>query len=92
MSEFEMKLHNPMSKEDWNKITDVNMEHTKAVTFQTGGGKEVEFVKVVRCKDCKYGTEMSGNIVCHQPKHDKYETDIRSFDWFCADGERRSNA
>ena len=44
---------------------------------------------VVRCRDCKYGTEMSGNIICHKPKHDEYETDIRPFDWFCADGERR---
>ena len=44
---------------------------------------------VVQCRDCKYGTEMSGNIICHKPKHDEYETDIRPFDWFCADGERR---
>ena len=49
----------------------------------------VDAVPVVRCKDCIYGTEMSGNIICHQPKHNEYETDIRSFDWFCANGERR---
>lgn len=47
----------------------------------------VDAVPVVRCKDCIYGTEMSGNIVCHQPKHNEYETDIRWFDWYCADGE-----
>ena len=46
--------------------------------------------ELVRCKDCKYGTEKSGNIICHNPTHDEYETDIRPFDWFCADGEKDS--
>lgn len=50
----------------------------------------VDAVPVVRCEDCIYGTEMSGNIVCHQPKHNEYETDIHSFGWFCADGERKN--
>ena len=41
--------------------------------------------EIVRCKDCKYLTE--DNI---------YECGLRNFaiyseDWFCADGERRSN-
>ena len=49
----------------------------------------VDAIPVVRCRDCKYGTEMSGNIICYKPKHDEYETDIRPFDWFCADGKRR---
>lgn len=54
MNECEMTLNSPMTHDDWAKITDANMEHTTSVMFQTEGGKGVEFVKVVRCKDCRY--------------------------------------
>lgn len=43
---YGMTLNSPMTREDWAKITDANMEHTQSVTFQTEGGKKVEFVKV----------------------------------------------
>ena len=41
---------------------------------------------LVRCKDCKYGSEVFDSIVCrrHQPK---YRTKFgHGQDWFCADG------
>lgn len=76
MNDFEMTLNSPLTSEDWAKITDANMEHTQSVTFQTKGGKKVEFVKVVRCQDCKH------HACCG------YE-DVE--DWFCADGERRDS-
>ena len=43
--------------------------------------------EIVRCKDCKHGQLIQGEIWCH-----KYvpRTMIPP-DWFCADGERRSN-
>lgn len=46
-------LNIPLSEEDLDKIYDVDMDNTSKVTFHTKHGKEVEFVKVVRCKDCK---------------------------------------
>lgn len=46
-------LNSPLTDDDWDKITDVDFDNTSAVTFRTKHGKEVEFVKVVRCKDCE---------------------------------------
>lgn len=93
MSEYEMTLNSPMTHDDWAKITDANMEHTKSVTFQTEGGKCVEFVKVVRCKDCKYyqtdDVKCPCNIGLENPVPDAEYTWVPEPDWFCADGERR---
>jgi hypothetical protein len=97
--EFRMTLNSPLTKEDWAKITDANMEHTKAVTFQTEGGEKVEFTKVVRCKDCKYG-EMRKNcygddmVDCSNPDSPVRDYALSALfrpDWFCADGERRED-
>lgn len=105
MTQYQLTLNSPMTKEDWSKITDANMEHTKSVTFQTEGGKCVEFVKVVRCKDCKWwdgrtwdekGEPLYG--YCNACKHGHYSSNweisiFRKYkaDWFCADGERRED-
>jgi hypothetical protein len=46
------------------------------------------YIKVLRCKDCKYGEKVNDVYICgkergfgiaHEPS------------WFCADGERRTN-
>lgn len=55
---FEFTLNNPLTEEQWDMIADVDMERTDSVTFHTKHGKEVEFAKVIRCKDCKFS--MSG--------------------------------
>ena len=41
------KLNSPLTKDDWNLITDAEFEHSDSVTFTTPSGKEVEFRKVV---------------------------------------------
>ena len=40
--------------------------------------KGIEFVQVVRCKDCKW--------------HEKADCVWNDAEWFCADGERREDA
>ena len=50
---FEFTLNNPLTEEQWDMITDVDFDRTDRITFQTKHGKEVEFAKVIRCKDCK---------------------------------------
>ena len=45
-------LNSPLTEEDLDKIYDVDMDNTNSVTFHTKHGKEVEFIKVVRCRDC----------------------------------------
>lgn len=43
---FEFTLNNPLTEEQWDMITDVDMERTDRVTFRTKHGKEVAFAKV----------------------------------------------
>ena len=51
---FEFTLDNPLTEEQWDMIADVDFDHTDRIWFHTKHGKEVEFAKVVRCKECKY--------------------------------------
>ena len=51
---FELTLNNPLTEEQWDMITDVDFDHTDRIWFHTKHCKEVEFVKVIRCKDCIY--------------------------------------
>lgn len=43
--EMTFTLHNPLTEEEWDMITDVDLDHTPAITFHTKHGKEVVFVK-----------------------------------------------
>lgn len=55
---FEFTLNNPLTEEQWDMITDVDFDRTDCITFHTKHGKEVQFTKVIQCKDCnlrKYG-------------------------------------
>lgn len=43
--EFEFTLHSPLTKEDWNKLSDAELENTMSVTFQTPQGRQVRYIK-----------------------------------------------
>ena len=45
MADFEMTLHNPLTDDEWDLITDASLDNTKEITFITKQGKEVKFVK-----------------------------------------------
>lgn len=51
---FEITLNSPLIDEQWDTITDVNFDKTDSIWFHTKKGKDIEFTKVIRCKDCKY--------------------------------------
>lgn len=51
---FEFTLDNPLTEDQWDMIADVDFDRTDRITFHTKHGKEVEFAKVIRCKDCKH--------------------------------------
>lgn len=42
---FEFTLHSPLTKEDWDKISDVEHENTMSVTFQTPQGRQVRYIR-----------------------------------------------
>ena len=81
MSDYigELRLKEPLTKEDWDIIADTDFKHTSKVTFPTPRRGEVESAKVVRCEECKH-------------RDYGYCTKTKLFpkpDWFCKDGERR---
>ena len=43
--EFELTLHSPLTKEDWNKLSDAEHENTMYVTFQTPQGRQMRYIK-----------------------------------------------
>lgn len=49
----EFTLNSPLTKEDWDKITDVELEHTKKIWFATPSGKKVEYVPISSVDDIK---------------------------------------
>ena len=91
MSEYvgELKLKEPFTKKDWEIIADTDFKHTPKVTFTTPHCGEVEFVKVVRCKECKHPTDS------------KYERPFgfmyrcggvwHGGEWYCPLGKRRED-
>lgn len=74
VDEFTLTLNSPITEEQWDDITDVDFDHTDRIFFHTKHGKEVEFAKVVRCKDCEHfhwdmpyviqGVPVLGHEVC----------------------------
>lgn len=44
---------------------------------------------VVRCKDCRWGREVCGNIECSVDRN--LPPEYHGYEWFCPNGERRTN-
>ncbi len=51
---FSFTLNSPITKSQWEEITDVNMEHSDKVMFITPKGKKVEYAKVKHGKWIEY--------------------------------------
>ena len=86
--EITLTLNSPITDEELDLLTDVDMENTPRIIFHTKNGKEVEYLKVVRCKDCRHyrfhdGTFGKGWMCfeCNTARHG---------DDYCSRGERRS--
>lgn len=45
IDEFEFTLHSPLTKEDWEKLSDAELENTISITFQTPSGRQVKYIK-----------------------------------------------
>lgn len=54
MDELTLTFNSPLTEEDWDVLEDVDFDRTNSVWFHTKHGKDVEFIKVVRCKDCQW--------------------------------------
>lgn len=45
-------------------------------------------VEVVRCKDCRWGREVCGNIECFVDSN--IPPEYHGYEWFCPNGDRRN--
>lgn len=52
--EITLTLNSPITDEQFDAIMDVDMENTPSIVFHTKNGKAVEYLKVVRCYECKH--------------------------------------
>ena len=50
------------------------------------GRKETE-PEIIRCKDCRWGKEVCGNIECFADTN--VPPEYHGYEWFCPNGERR---
>ena len=53
---FNFTLSSPLTKEDWNKICDAELEHTKKIVYKTSSGKEVTFISLAELEKIKAET------------------------------------
>ena len=72
--EITLTLNNPLTDEQWDAISDVDFDRTDRIWFHTKHGKEVEFAKVIRCKDCKrfYQNDQSASQCKYSGNKDGY--------------------
>ena len=52
--------------------------------------QDSERIELVRCKDCRWGKEVCGNIECNVDLNCPPE--YHGYYWFCPNGERREDA
>ena len=75
---FKCTLHSPLTKEDWNKIADVEHEKTTSVTFQTPQGRQVRYIK------CEVLDKIRAEIEALIEWHDcPIEYDNGNDAWYC---------
>lgn len=41
---FTFHLNSPLTEDDWNKIRDVELEHTERIWYSTPSGRRVDFI------------------------------------------------
>ena len=67
---FNFKLSSPLTKEDWNKICDAELEHTKKIVYKTPSGKEVTFISLAELEEIKAEIETEINKEFYLPTND----------------------
>ena len=78
---FEFTLDEESEKRLFELLTDVDVSKTPSFSIKDKHGNEAEYVKVVRCKDCKRSeTDRNGIPYC---------TKFWRFMEYCSSGKRK---
>lgn len=57
--------------------------------FEIDAAPTIDAEPVIRCKDCRWGREVYGDIECSVYRNQPPE--YHGYEWFCPYGERRTN-
>ena len=63
--------------------------HGKSKGIKKGLKMRKDYVRVVRCKDCRWGKEVCGNIECNADSN--LPSEYHGYEWFCPNGERKDD-
>ena len=86
-NEITLTLNSPITDEQFDLLTDVDMENTPRIVFHTKSGKEVEFLKVVRCEDCRHAKECHKSVQYTRNEPNTVTIGYSPIKW-CSRGER----
>ena len=64
METMELKLNSPITKEQWELLTDANLEHSDTMWFDTPNGNHFEYKKVRNGKWVKNEDSVGWNCSC----------------------------
>lgn len=78
---IEETWNEPMYSDPINVLTEMR-DRIKALP-------SADVVEVVRCKDCRWGREVCGNIECFTDIN--VPPEYHGYEWFCPNGERRTD-
>lgn len=70
---------------EWRRWSAILKERS-AFKFDVADMPTVDAVEVVRCKECRWGREVCGNIECSVDLN--APTEFHGYDWFCPNGEK----
>lgn len=67
----------------WEKVISIK-DVMDAPTIDT---ISIDTISVIRCKDCRWGREICGNIECFVDCN--LPPEYHGYEWFCPNGERK---
>ena len=81
---FEFTLHSPLTQEDWNKLSDAELENSPSVIFQTPQGRQVRYIK---CEVLdKIRAEIDSHCSDNRDRNDGLYIAMRIIDRYKAEG------
>lgn len=76
MDEFKMELHSPLTEEEWNILTDAELERTNTIEFTTPSQKKIMFQKVKYGKWIATGFMEVKCSICGAIQHELEDTNF----------------
>lgn len=57
------------------------------IVIKEKGNAPITVAELIRCKDCRWGRKVCGNIECSVDMN--VPSEFHGYEWFCPNGERK---